>query len=228
VNTSSWSEWRRFGRSKGESDGVGQPPGLQGVPTGATEPGESVGDEGRSAVELFLDQVALVSDLDQAEVRSDRVSLMTAHSAKGLEFHTVFIIRALEGVLPSRYALKEEGGVDEELRLFYVAVTRAEDDLFISYPMTQYRRYQGEYMTDPSRFVTGIPEETLEPVQLVEDEEAEPSDEPLLDGDTPAALDNAATPKQLTDGSNDAEASSDTGKSDKREYEARDVDGLPF
>ncbi|PEN13079.1 ATP-dependent DNA helicase [Longibacter salinarum] len=182
---------------------------------------------------LALDPIELTAlDNDGEHEDEPPLVLSTIHSAKGLEFHTVFIIRALEGDLPSRYALREKGGVDEELRLFYVAVTRAEDNLFISYPMTQYRRYQGEYMTDPSRFIVDVPEDTLEPVQLVEETEAQEDDQPLLGGDTPAALGSgdseqtsASAPKQLGDGS-DSASRADTETS--REYDPRDVDGLPF
>ncbi len=184
---------------------------------------------------LALDPIELTAlDNDGEHEDEPPLVLSTIHSAKGLEFNTVFLIRALEGDLPSRYALREEGGVDEELRLFYVAVTRAEEELFISYPMTQYRRYQGEYMTDPSRFVTGVPEDTLEPVQLVEENEAESDDTALLDGDTPAAIDSAPEPKRLTSGGDSAKGASgqrESGESDgngQREYDARDVDGLPF
>ena len=101
--------------------------------------------------------------------------LSTIHSAKGLEFHTVFLIHALDGIIPSGYALKEDENIDEELRLLYVAVTRAEDQLFISYPVLQYRRRQGEYFSKPSRFVDGIPQRLLEPWSLVEESASSPA-----------------------------------------------------
>lgn len=148
---------------------------------------------------LTLDPIELTA-LDQEAAEDDEPPLVlsTIHSAKGLEFHTVFLIRALEGTIPSRHALREAGGVDEELRLFYVAITRAEETLFLSYPMTQYRRGQGEYMTTPSRFVEDVPEELLEPVQLVEEEavdETETDDAPSLqDGQPQTARDDAADP----------------------------------
>ena len=63
--------------------------------------------------------------------------LSTIHSAKGLEFRAVFVIHALEGVLPSAYAVGSDEDLDEELRLLYVAVTRAADHLFISWPMAE-------------------------------------------------------------------------------------------
>jgi DNA helicase-2/ATP-dependent DNA helicase PcrA len=164
---------------------------------------------------LALDPIELTA-LEQEEAEDDEppLTLSTIHSAKGLEFHTVFLIRALDGTIPSRHALREDGGTDEELRLFYVACTRAEENLFISYPMTQYRRSFGEYMTDPSRFVEDIPEDVLEPVQLVEE-------------DAPDAVDAPDEPDQLP--ANDAEsapsAASDPPSSDAP---SSPDDGLPF
>lgn len=94
--------------------------------------------------------------------------LSTIHSAKGLEFSVVFLIQALDGVMPSSYSVGSDDALDEELRLLYVAVTRAADHLFISYPMIGHRRYEGQYFTNPSRFLADIPERILEPCTLVE------------------------------------------------------------
>ena len=185
--------------------------------------------EGYDSRQTFLSELALdpieLTALDQEEAEDDEPPLIlsTIHSAKGLEFHTVFLIRALEGNLPSRYALREEGGVDEELRLFYVAITRAEDNLFISYPTTQYRRYRGEYLTDPSRFVEGIPEDVLEPIQLVEEDAS---------ANQLGAPDD---PKALTGGTDETEAdagaeASDPPGADPSSWDAEDEldDALPF
>ena len=119
---------------------------------------------------LALDPIELSAlDAEPAEVDEPPLVLSTIHSAKGLEFHSVFIIHAIDGVLPSSYSLHDADEIDEELRLMYVAVTRAEENLFISYPMTQYRRFQGEYFSRPSRFIVQIPEQILEPWTLVEE-----------------------------------------------------------
>jgi DNA helicase-2/ATP-dependent DNA helicase PcrA len=123
----------------------------------------------------FLSSMALdpieLSALDTDPMNEDEAPLVlsTIHSAKGLEFHTVFIIHALDGVLPSGYSLKDRDAIDEELRLLYVAVTRAEENLFISYPILQYRRFDGQYLSNPSRFIAGVPDRLLEEMQLVED-----------------------------------------------------------
>ncbi|MEM6335171.1 MAG: ATP-dependent helicase, partial [Bacteroidota bacterium] len=111
---------------------------------------------------------AIGEDKDEAPL-----TLSTIHSAKGLEFHSVFLIKAVEGVLPSTYALKKEEDLDEELRLLYVAVTRAEENLFVSYPTIQRGRGFGDHFTNPSRFIADLPDAILEPVQLVEAPAAE-------------------------------------------------------
>jgi len=142
----------------------------------------------RFLADLALDPIEL-SALDQEGATEDEAPLVlsTIHSAKGLEFHSVFLIHALDGTLPSQYALDEPGGLDEELRLLYVAVTRAEENLFISYPMLQTSRYYGDTMASPSRFLEDIPESVLEPVELVE---APPESAPneLPDTTEPEAL----------------------------------------
>jgi DNA helicase-2/ATP-dependent DNA helicase PcrA len=172
----------------------------------------------------FLESMALdpieLTALDQEAADEDEPPLVlsTIHSAKGLEFHTVFLIRALDGTIPSRHALRDdEEGIDEELRLFYVACTRAEENLFISYPMTQYRRSYGEYMTDPSRFVEDIPEEVLEPVQLVEE-------------DSPEALEAPDEPAQLPDGEQSADTETEKTETtpSRPNRDPSDADELPF
>lgn len=99
--------------------------------------------------------------------------LSTIHSAKGLEFHSVFLIQAIDGILPSAYALNSDEALDEERRLMYVALTRAEENLFISYPVLAHRRSFGDYFAKPSRFLDQLPKTLAEPWQLVE-ESAQP------------------------------------------------------
>lgn len=155
-------------------------------------------DRGVFLASMALDPIELTA-LDAEPVDKDEAPLVlsTIHSAKGLEFHTVFILHALDGVLPSGYALKDHDDLDEELRLLYVAVTRAEENLFISYPILQYRRYQGQYLSNPSRFIAEIPEAILEELQLVEEStethalpDAERSR--LADGASPAEAEGSA------------------------------------
>ena len=137
---------------------------------------DSFGDRGEFLSSLALDPIEL-SALDADPLEDDEAPLVlsTIHSAKGLEFHSVFLIHALDGVLPSGYSFKDNDALDEELRLLYVAITRAEENLFISYPMVQYRRFHGDYFSRPSRFLDAVPEALLESWQLVEE-----SSPPLL------------------------------------------------
>jgi DNA helicase II / ATP-dependent DNA helicase PcrA len=119
---------------------------------------------------LALDPIELTALDVEPENKDERpMVLSTIHSAKGLEFHTVFVIHVLDGVLPSVYMLKDASSLDEELRLLYVAVTRAEENLFISFPAVQYSRYNGEYITKASRFIEKTPAALLEPWTLVEE-----------------------------------------------------------
>lgn len=97
--------------------------------------------------------------------------LSTIHSAKGLEWHSVFIIWALEGRFPSYYNINTEEELEEERRLLYVAATRAKENLFITYPIKIFDRGLRAVLSRPSQFIDGIPEELLEPVTLVEEEE---------------------------------------------------------
>ncbi|MEX0600307.1 MAG: ATP-dependent helicase, partial [Rhodothermales bacterium] len=146
-------------------------------------------ERGAFLASMALDPIELTAlDADPSEEDEAPLVLSTIHSAKGLEFHTVFIIHALDGVLPSGYALKDPDAIDEELRLLYVAVTRAEENLFISYPILQYRRYQGQYLTEPSRFIQDVPDNLLEEMKLVEEESTslpETGEVPLLGGRGP-------------------------------------------
>ncbi len=178
-------------------------------------------DRQRFLSSLALDPIELTAlDQEAAEEDEPPLVLSTIHSAKGLEFHTVFLIRALDGTIPSRYALREAGGVDEELRLFYVASTRAEQNLFISYPMTQYRRRRGEYMTAPSRFVEEVPEDILEPVQLVEEDAVDDSEDNEQNApSSPPQDDNGRAPSPTTGSSSDRP---------RTERDPTDADGLPF
>ncbi|MCV0369022.1 UvrD-helicase domain-containing protein [Filomicrobium sp.] len=113
----------------------------------------------------FLEHVSLVMDIDNAS-DGDRVSIMTLHAAKGLEFDTVFLTGWEEGVFPSQRTLDESGqaGLEEERRLAYVGITRAKVSAHISF--TQNRRNRGLYQSAiPSRFVDELPEAHVEVVE---------------------------------------------------------------
>lgn len=117
---------------------------------------------------LFLDPIeSTVVDVEGIVEDEKPLVISTIHSAKGLEFQTVFLMQALQGVLPSSYSLKQPEALDEELRLLYVAVTRAKHELYISYPILQV--LQGDLsFGKPSDFLANISEKVLEPAKLVE------------------------------------------------------------
>jgi len=124
---------------------------------------EELASEERSELELYLDQVALISDLDAYEERTDRVSLMTVHSAKGLEFPIVFLVGLEERIFPHASSSRDEAGLEEERRLCYVAMTRAMEQLFLTCAAERFRYGDRSYQT-PSRFLQEIPEALLEMV----------------------------------------------------------------
>ncbi|MGH0033573.1 MAG: ATP-dependent helicase [Myxococcota bacterium] len=119
---------------------------------------EAIGE--RTALELFLDQVALISDLDGFEERADRVSLMTVHSAKGLEFPMVFIGGLEEGIFPHASSARSDTGLEEERRLCYVAMTRAMERLWLS-AARERRRFGTHSYQSPSRFLDEVPADLL-------------------------------------------------------------------
>lgn len=109
----------------------------------------------------FLSQVALVSDIDGMENISNNVTLMTLHSAKGLEFPIVFLAGLEEGIFPHQRTFTSNSELEEERRLMYVGVTRAEETLYLS--SAKRRQMWGEYKYyNPSRFLQEIPEYLLE------------------------------------------------------------------
>jgi DNA helicase-2/ATP-dependent DNA helicase PcrA len=117
--------------------------------------------DGRGPLEQFLDQVALVSDLDSAELRHDRVSLMTVHSAKGLEFPVVYVVGLEEGVFPHQASSHDPRALEEERRLCYVAMTRAMERLTLCWAHER-RRYGSRSFGTPSRFLREIPSSLVE------------------------------------------------------------------
>jgi DNA helicase-2/ATP-dependent DNA helicase PcrA len=103
----------------------------------------------------FLEEVSLVSDLDSTDMSSDAVILMTLHAAKGLEFPVVFITGLEETVLPHSRALYDPTEMEEERRLMYVGMTRAKQELFLTYA-TERTLYGGRQHNPPSRFISDI------------------------------------------------------------------------
>jgi DNA helicase-2/ATP-dependent DNA helicase PcrA len=125
-------------------------------------------------LESFLSEVTLeppnrsVNDVLKTDNDDECLVLSTIHSAKGLEWHTVFVIWLLDGRFPSMYAAYDDEAMEEELRLLYVATTRAMKNLYLSYPI-YYDSRSGMFFSKPSRFLDNIPDECIDRWSLVEE-----------------------------------------------------------
>ena len=109
----------------------------------------------------FLEDVALATDMDSDKGDENKVALMTVHLAKGLEFPYVYIVGMEEDLFPSAMSMNTRAELEEERRLFYVAVTRAEKQAFLTYAQTRYR--WGKLIdAEPSRFIEEIDDSYLE------------------------------------------------------------------
>lgn len=118
-------------------------------------------DGARGSLSEFLEDVALATDLDKDTGDDDRVALMTIHLAKGLEFPHVFIVGMEEDLFPSAMSLNTRSELEEERRLFYVALTRAENQAYLTYAQSRYR--WGKLVdSEPSRFIEEIEEQYLD------------------------------------------------------------------
>lgn len=118
-------------------------------------------------MEDFLTQLALLTNVEAddqqpRESEDERIRLSTIHQAKGLEFRVVFVIMLCDGLFPSARSIDHPEGEEEERRLFYVAVTRAKDELYLSHPLMRYMQGGGDMMQQPSRFLAEVPPELRE------------------------------------------------------------------
>ena len=123
---------------------------------------ESAGD--------FLDQLALLTSLDSEVAAStednEMLTLSSVHQAKGLEWKVVFVIWMADGMFPSSRSLESDEAIEEERRLFYVAITRAKDELYLTYPHMRLNAGYGEMLQRPSRFLGEVPKALLEEWQI--------------------------------------------------------------
>jgi len=139
-----------------------------------TEGQQELADESASLIE-FLEDVALATDLDKNDdPDSDRVALMTIHLSKGLEFPYVYIVGVEEDLLPSAMSLNTRSELEEERRLFYVALTRAKERAFLSFTLSRYR--WGKLIdAEPSRFIDEIDSKYLNQIIPKDDYTYKPS-----------------------------------------------------
>ncbi len=126
----------------------------------------------------FLAQLSLMSSVDggpevgqQEETESDKLILSSIHQAKGLEWKAVFVVWLVQGSFPGGRILEsgDSQALEEERRLFYVALTRAKDELYLTYPMSNPKSYSGDYYCRPSQFLDECPTELIEEWQVGED-----------------------------------------------------------
>lgn len=127
------------------------------------EEGETI--TGKSMAE-FLQTISLMTDADSDEENVDTVTLMSVHAAKGLEYASVFVTGLEENLFPSFMSLSSPDQVDEERRLFYVAITRAERYLTLSFANSRYQ-YGSMKFNDPSRFLEEISEQNFESISII-------------------------------------------------------------
>ena len=130
-----------------------------------------------NSLEDFLSDLALeppdssVSEVEDGAQKDEYLTLSTIHSAKGLEWKAVFIIGAVDGRFPSVYSFNSEEELDEELRLMYVAATRAKTYLYVTYPIDMFDYSTGMVLSKPSRFLDNIDENILEKWMLETEDE---------------------------------------------------------
>ncbi len=149
--------------------------------------------EPRESLSIFLEEIALTSDLDNLNNEENAITLMTVHSAKGLEFPIVFIVGLEDGLFPHSRSILDHEELEEERRLMYVAITRSKDKLYLLY--TKSRMLYGESRTNPpSQFILDIPVEHLD---------TEPDHKPLPDENfisEPVIFSDEYEPQQFQDG----------------------------
>jgi len=126
---------------------------------------DSQNDENLSELDMFLTHAALEAGEMQGNVDEDCVQLMTLHSAKGLEFKLVFMVGMEEGLFPSQQSTDDIGRLQEERRLCYVGITRAREQLYLTYAESR-RLYGKDNYPSPSRFLREIPPESLQEIRM--------------------------------------------------------------
>ncbi len=150
-------------KKDGTPEGIGRMENIEELLNGIKDfvEGQKELDEATGSISEFLEDVALATDLDKDTGDDDRVALMTIHLAKGLEFPYVYIVGMEEDLFPSGMSMSTRSELEEERRLFYVALTRAEKQAYLTYTQNRYR--WGKLIdAEPSRFLEEIDEQYVE------------------------------------------------------------------
>lgn len=151
------------------------------------EEGEDATVQDRS-IAGYLQNISLMTDADQDDGEQDTVTLMSVHAAKGLEYKSVFVVGLEENLFPSYMSMSSPEQIDEERRLFYVAITRAEAHLTLSYANSRYQYGQMRF-NDASRFLEEVPESSIDAISSIKRNSGG-----FSDGDSTSGL---GTPKLL-------------------------------
>jgi len=134
---------------------------LNSIKEWTESPSNEDGEQGDKGLGAYLQQITLITDADNDKNEADSVKLMTVHAAKGLEFACVFVVGLEETLFPSGMSVNTREELEEERRLFYVAVTRAKKHLWLSHANSRYRFGQ-LVQNDPSRFIEEMPEDKID------------------------------------------------------------------
>jgi DNA helicase-2/ATP-dependent DNA helicase PcrA len=154
-------------------EGIGRKENLQALLDGIQEFSESdeeiyTGEVRDKSLSSYLQNIALLTDADDEKGGTDYVSLMSVHAAKGLEFEAIFLVGLEEQLFPSFMSMNNPDDIDEERRLFYVAITRAKAHLWLTYALSRYRYGQMRH-NEVSRFLEEIEIENLEETGIAQD-----------------------------------------------------------
>ncbi len=154
VKRTNYSEWLRDGTDMGETR-------WENVEELFTVAEKFRGKPWREGLENFLEEVALITEIDESDNAKDCVTMMTLHSAKGLEFDTVFLVGLEEGILPHSRSLLNPAELSEEVRLAYVGLTRARKNLFLTFARRR-RGFGSIQYNQPSRILRALPHEHIQ------------------------------------------------------------------
>jgi DNA helicase-2/ATP-dependent DNA helicase PcrA len=154
VKRTKYEQWLRDGTDMGEAR-------WENVEELFTVAEKFSGLPWRQGLESFLEEVALITEIDEQDDQKDSVTLMTLHSAKGLEFKTVFLVGLEEGVLPHSRSLLSPAELSEEVRLAYVGLTRARQNLFLTFARRR-RGFGSVQYNQPSRILRALPQDNIE------------------------------------------------------------------
>src|SRR5258705_2547972 len=133
---------------------------LNSIKEWTESPDSEEGEMGDKSLSSYIQQITLLTDADEKDPNADTVKLMTIHAAKGLEFSCVFAAGLEEMLFPNAMSINTREELEEERRLFYVAITRAKQQLWITYANTRYR-FGSLVQNEPSRFIEEIPEQHM-------------------------------------------------------------------